>query len=341
MNDGKRLFVFVALTGDEAIKAYTIAPQTGALNLSATSDSGGPTGALFLHPSGDIMLAAHVEATTLASYRVDLDSGALTRLSLVDTGIEIPALLITDRLGRFLLTAYYGGGGVTVHRLDSDGSIGDLVQRIDTGIMAHAVMTDASNRFVFVPHVCPTNRTNQFRFDAETGLLSPNDPPVLAPPDDETGPRHICFSRRGDIAYIVNEQGNTVTAHRFDSNRGTLEIFQHIPTLPTSYTEENYTAHVEVHPNGKWVYATNRGHDSIVGYNIGKDGSLRPFGHFSVPASPRSFNIEPGGRYCYCAGEAADRMVCYRIDAASGHLEPMEEYEVGHKPFWVTVEELG
>jgi 6-phosphogluconolactonase len=137
------------------------------------------------------------------------------------------------------------------------------------------------------------------------------------------------------VAYIVNEQGNTVTAHHFDAERGTLTIFQNISTLPADYSEGGNTAHVEVHPNGKWLYASNRGHDSIAGFNIDANGALSPFGHFAVPASPRSFNIEPSGAYLYCAGEAADRMTAYRIDQASGALQPLADYAVGKSPFWV------
>ena len=340
INNG-RCVVFVSLTGDEQIKLYDLDLGSGALQLRSTSNAHGPSGALCLHPSGKVMLAAHVESTTLASFRLDANSGELTLISKVDTGIGIPAHLITDRAGRFLLTAYYGGGGVTVHRLGDDGAIQDLVQYVDTGEKAHSILSATADRFVFVPHVCPTNRTCQFRFDSESGLLAPNDPAELLPPDGETGPRHICLRPQGDVAYIVNEQGNTVTAHRFDAERGTLEIFQNISTLPSDYTEGGATAHVEVHPNGKWAYASNRGHDSIVGFDIDTDGALSPFGHVSVPASPRSFNIDPTGAYLYCAGEAADTMTSYRVDATTGELHALEDYAVGSKPFWVMATTLG
>ena len=339
--DPGRCVVFVSLTGDEQIKLYDLDLDSGALQLRTTSNAHGPSGALCLHPSEKVLLAAHVESTTLASFRLDADSGELTLINMVDTGIATPAHLITDRTGRFVLTAYYGGGGVTVHRLDDDGAIGELMQYVDTGEKAHAVLSAAQDRFVFVPHVCPTNKTWQFRFDAASGLLTPNDPAELQPPDDETGPRHICFRPQGDVAYIVNEQGNTVTAHRFDAEHGTLEIFQNISTLPSDYTEGGSTAHIEVHPNGKWAYASNRGHNSIVGFNIGTDGTLSPFGHFPVPASPRSFNMDPTGAYLYCAGEAAGRMTSYRVDAATGELHALEDYAVGKRPFWVMVTSLG
>lgn len=336
----KRTVLFVSLTGDEQIKFYDFDPRSGALHLRTVSNAHGPSGALCLHPNGKVIYDAHVLSTTLASFRLDANSGELTLINKIDTGIETPAHLITDRHGRFLLTAYYTGGGITVHRLDADGAIGELVQYVNTGEKAHAVLAAVDDSFVFVPHVCPVNKTNQFRFDGATGLLTPNHPAELVPPDDNTGPRHICLGPGGDVAYIVNEQANTVTAHHFDSTQGTLTAFQNISTLPADYTGGGNTAHVEVHPNGRWLYASNRGHDSIVGFQIASDGSLRPFGYFPVPASPRSFNIDPTGAFLYCAGEAADRMTAYGVDEVSGALEPLADYAVGKSPFWVMMTTL-
>jgi len=333
----KRPVLLVSLTGDEQIKLYDLDPESGDLHLHAVSNAHGPSGALCLHPNGKVLYDAHVLSTTLASFRLNAVSGELTLINKVDTGVEVPAHLITDRHGRFLLTAYYTGGGITVHRLGADGAIGELVQYINTGEKAHAVLAAVDDAFVFVPHVCPVNKTSQFRFDSATGLLTPNNPAEVVPPVEYTGPRHICLGPGGDVAYIVNEQSNTVTAHRFDRVRGTLTAFQDISTLPADYTAGGNTAHVELHPNGQWLYASNRGHDSIVGFQIATNGSLHPFGYFPVPASPRSFNIDPSGNFLYCAGEAADRMTAYRVDAASGALQPLADYAVGKSPFWMMV----
>ena len=158
--DKNRCVVFVSLTGDEADKMLRHGPPIQArYSLRSTSNAHGPSGALCLHPSGEIMYDSHVGSTTLASLRLDTGSGELTLINKVDTGIDIPAHLTTDREGRFLLTAYYGGGGVTVHRLGDDGAIGELVQYVDTGEKAHAILSMTEDRFVFVPHVCPTNKT--------------------------------------------------------------------------------------------------------------------------------------------------------------------------------------
>ncbi|MFZ1753343.1 MAG: beta-propeller fold lactonase family protein [Caldilineaceae bacterium] len=336
----KRTVLFASLTGDEQIKLYDLDSHSGALHLRTVSDAHGPSGALCLHPNGQVLYDAHVGSTTLASFRFNTDSGKLTLINKVDTGIETPAHLVTDCNGRFLLTAYYTGGGITVHRLGADGGIGELIQHIPSGEKAHAVLAAVEDRFVFVPHVCPVNQTSQFRFDGATGLLTPNDPARVIPPDANTGPRHICLGPAGDVAYIVNEQGNTVTAHHFDRTRGTLTAFQTISTLPADYAAGGSTAHVELHPNGRWLYASNRGHDSIVGFQVAADGSLRPFGYYSVPASPRSFNIDPTGNFLYCAGEVADRMTAYRVDGANGALEPLADYAVGNSPFWVMMTTL-
>ncbi|MEE2830767.1 MAG: beta-propeller fold lactonase family protein [Candidatus Latescibacterota bacterium] len=333
-----RCFVFVALTGDEEIKAYSMDLDTGALELRTTSKSHGPIGSLFLHRASGIVYGAQVMSTELSSYHLDTDTGALTHINSVDTGLATPALAITDLNGRFLISSYYTGGGVTIHRIADDGSIGELVQHVDTGEKAHGVLLDATNSFVFIPHVCPNNKTAQFRFDADSGQLTENDPFELTPADDNTGPRHMCFGPGGDIVYTVNEQGNTVTVHRYDANSGTLEVVQNVSTLPDGYSEESFTAHIEIHPNGKWAYASNRGPgDSIVGFNIAADGTLSPFGHFSVHSSPRSFNIDPTGHFCYCTGEAAGRLRSFRVDQTSGNLTQLDEFDVGESPFWTMV----
>jgi 6-phosphogluconolactonase len=335
---GSHCLVFVALTGDRQIKAYSMDLDTGSLELRTTSDAHGDIGSLHLHRASGRMYGAHVGATQLSSYALDTDSGALTHINTVDTGLETPALAITDEASRFLITSYYTGGGVTVHRLADDGAIGELVQRVDTGEKAHSVLFDGTGRFVFIPHVCPNNKTAQFRFDADSGQLTPNDPFELTPAEEYTGPRHMCFGPDGKLVYTVNEQGNSVTVHRFDNTSGTLEVLQTVSTLPELYVGESFTAHIEIHPNGRWLYASNRGpQDSIAGFDIAADGSLTPFGHYPVPSSPRSFNIDPTGHFCYCTGEGDGRLRSFRVDQATGSLAQLSEFDVGKSPFWTMV----
>jgi len=338
MTQFSRCMVFVALTGDQVIKAYSMVRNTGALELRTTSEAHGPIGSLHLHRPSGIVYGAHVESTQLSSYSLDTDSGALTHINTVDTGLATPALAVTDHSGRFLITSYYTGGGVTVHRVEANGCIGELVQRVDTGEKAHAVLLDSTNQFVFIPHVCPNNKTAQFRFDADSGQLTPNEPFEVVPAEEYTGPRHMCFGPTGDVVYTVNEQGNTVTVHRYDAGSGTLAPVQDVSTLPESHTDVSHTAHIEIHPNGKWAYASNRGSgDSIAGFNIAADGTLSRFGNYPVPSSPRSFNIDPSGNFCYCTGEADGRLRSFRVNQGDGSLTQLDEFDVGISPFWTIV----
>ena len=334
-NSNQQSTIFVSLTGDEAICIYDI-NSDGSLSFRSTNPAYGPSGALCLHPKLNILYDAHVESTTLASFTIDRETATLRYQNQVDTGIQIPAHMATDSTGNFLLTAYYGGGGISVHRINADGSIGDQIQHIQTGEKAHAVYITPDDSFVFVPHVCPTNHIRQFVLNKQTGQLVDNKIARLNSPDDQTGPRHICFRPSGDIAYVINEQGMTISKLDYDGMNGRLERSQHISSLPEGYTNENgATAHIEVHPNGKWLYGSNRGHDSIVGMDIADNGSITPFNFFSVPTSPRSFNIDATGHFLFCAGEAADIVRAFKIDQENGNLSPIADYDVGGKPFWV------
>ncbi len=327
--------IFVSETGDETISVYNIG-SNGALSLRSTNPAYGPSGALCLHPKLEILYDAHVESTTISSFKIDRATGNLSHQNQVNTGIDIPAHMAIDSNGNFLLTAYYGGGGITVHKLESNGSIGNQVQYIQTGEKAHAVYITPDDSFVFVPHVCPTNHIRQFIFDKETGQLSDNTIPRLNPIDEQTGPRHICFHPSGDVAYVINEQGMTITSFQYNRLNGLLETKQHLSSLPDGATNNTgATAHIEVHPNGKWLYGSNRGHDSIVRMAIAEDDSLKQPEFFCVPSSPRSFNIEATGQYLYCAGETADKIRSFKINQQNGNLSQLADYNVGNKPFWV------
>ena len=199
------------------------------------------------------------------------------------------------------------------------------------------------DRFVFVPHVCPNNRTYQFRFDSESGSThGPMIPLSLHRPMTKRVHVNICFRPEGDVAYIVNEQGNTVTAHRYDPEKGTLEIFQNISTLPPDYTEGGATAHVEVH--SKWkvgvcIQSGARQHCRFL-TSLLMDRSVHSDIFLFQQVRGHSI-LTRRGAYLYGAGEAADTMTCYRVDAATGELQPLQDYAVGSQPFWVMVTSLG
>ena len=271
----------------------------------------------------------------LESFRVDRRSGSLSSIGKVDVE-DGPPYLKTDNSDRFLLSACYRAGIVTVHRIADDGTLSaEPIQRIETEEHAHSIQTDRANRFAFVPHTNPANAIYQFRFDVASGMLSANEPAKIQPATPE-GPRHFAFHPAKDILYSVNENGCTVSAHHFDPNAGTLESFQVISTHPEGFTGESQsTAEIRVTRDGTHLYASNRGHNSLAIYSIENDGALAVVGHQATEAIPRFFDIDPTGDFVLAVGQDSGRLASYRIDHESGNLEPLEAHKVGESPLWI------
>ena len=163
----------------------------------------------------------------ISSFRIDQGTGGLTSIGTVGLPID-PCYLATDRRGKFLLASYYEGRGVSVHPIGDNGAVSDPpIERRETARGAHSIQTDPSNHFAFVPHIAGRgpNEIWQFRFDEQTGRLTPNSPPKVSP-EQPLGPRHFCFHPSKDMLYFSNEQGCSVTVYRFDTSAGTLTALQ-------------------------------------------------------------------------------------------------------------------
>jgi 6-phosphogluconolactonase len=252
-----------------------------------------------------------------------------------------PCFVATDGIGRFLFSAYYGAGAVAVHAITPDGRLGQApLQWLETAPNAHAIQTDRSNRFAFVPHIAGPNLILQFIFDQESGALNPNPTPWVVPPG-RVGPRHFCFHPRLDVAYFVNEQGCSVTAYHFDRSTGTLAPFQTLSTLPEGFGAENTCAQIHITPAGSFLYASNRGHDSIACFAIDpSSGRLHALGQQPSEPMPRAFNVDPDGDFLFASGLVSGQLTSYRIDRSSGALQPLARYRVGERPMWVLAVQL-
>jgi 6-phosphogluconolactonase len=205
-----------------------------------------------------------------------------------------------------------------------------------------ADQTDPSNRFAFVPHIAGRgpNEIWQFRFDEQTGRMTPTSPPKVTP-EQPLGPRHFCFHPTKDLLYFSNEQGCSVTAYRFDRSAGTLTALQTVSTLPAGYTGRNSCSKIHIAPSGKFLYAPNRGHNSIAGFTVdATTGLLTSIGQTPSEPVPRAFSLDPAGEFRYAAGLESGRLAAYRIDANCGVLQPLKTYPVGARPIWVIVLEL-
>ena len=332
-----KLYVYVSIAGQNKISIFKMSSETGELTPHGEVAVYSPPSILTVHPTRDVLYAAIRATGDILSFQIDRTAGELELMDTTVTGWEDPAYLEIDKTGNFLIIPYYVPGKVTVYPLREDGRLQDEPSDThSTGEHAHGVAIDPSNRSVFVSHTCPTNSIFQFQFNSDSGTLSPNPTPQVIP-EGEDGPRHICFHPNQPFVYADNEQGSSVTAYKFNAFDGTLSAFQTLSTLPEGYDCSNSCARLEMHPSGKFLYAANRGHDSIAGYALNFDGSLKSIGYFPAEKTPRSFRIDPNGKFLISAGESADRLASYRIDADAGYLYPLETYDVGNMPWWVLI----
>jgi 6-phosphogluconolactonase len=327
-------FAYVSLAKDKKIAVYRLDGTTGALTHVADVACEGEPGALVANPAGTLLFASLRPEGKLVAFRVNSQQGTLEHVNTVEAGPD-PAQLSTDKDGRFLLAAYYVAGKVTVHAIEKDGSLRVRpVQSLPTAEKAHAIVLDPANRFAFVPHTGP-NTIFQFAFNATTGELTPGSSARLATPAS-TGPRHMVFHPRLDIAYIDNEQGGSVTAYRLDNTRGSLQALQTVSTLPSNFGEPNACAEIKIHPTGRFLYVSNRGHDSIARFEVEeRTGELTALGQTPTEKTPRSFDLDPAGKFLYVCGEATDQIGAYRLDEKTGGLTPIATYSVGKTPWWI------
>ena len=340
-------YLYVSLQGDDVIARYDLDPATGGLTGRAEFPLAGMPAPMATDPGKRFLFVGRRRPGEfgLTSFGIDGGSGDLARINDVNLGGN-PVHLSVDRTGNYLLSAYYYQARVGVHGFDGDGRLDPTpIEWRETGIAAHYVQTDASNRYAFVPHIAEGSQTGpnaifQFRFDEATGRLTPNAPDRANPTSPE-GPRHICFNPNLPVVYSSNEQGCSVTAYRFDADAGTLSPFQTVPTLPDDFTERNTCSQIQITPSGRFLYAPNRGHNSVAGFAVDSaDGSLTAIGRAPTEAVPRAFSLDTTGNYLYASGLETGRLASYRVNQGSGELEPLEVYDIGREPMWVLIVDL-
>lgn len=294
---------------------------------------------LAIDPTGQFVVAVN-EISDLdgkpvggvSSFAIEADSGKLQALSQQPSGGAGPCHVSFDRTGKFVLAANYGGGSCCVLPIDSDGKLGAM-----TGFQQHtgqgAVLPRQKDPHAHSINVSPDNR---FAFCADLGLdkiliynltkegkLEPNDP-AFAKTQPGGGPRHFAFHPTGKLAFSNLEITSSVTSFAYDAEKGTLTEVQTISTLPEP-TPGNSTAETQVHPNGKFLYVSNRGHNSIAVFEIAEDGHLKAVGHQGKGISiPRNFAIDPTGQFALVANQSGDSVLVFAINQQTGMLEPTD-----------------
>jgi 6-phosphogluconolactonase len=289
-------------------------------------------GFFVIHPDGRHLYACDEDSPgEVSAYRLDAATGGLTLLNTQSSAGLGPAYVSLDRSGRFALVANYGSGTIAVFAIDPDGSLGRRTAFVQhtgrsvdpvrqTHAYAHSILVDPSNRFALVADL-GTDKVVVYRFNASDGSLSPNEP-AFARVAPGSGPRHIRFHPSGRWAYVVNEMASTVTAFAWDPERGSLAEVQTISTLPAGFSGVSTAAEIEVHPNGRFLYSSNRGYDSLAVFSIDPANGRLTLMEI-VPSggrTPRFFTLDPGARWLLCGNQDSDNVVVFRIDPATGRL---------------------
>jgi len=347
--------MYVSLQGDDRIVRYLMDTESGALTPNGIVDISGGPAPLAFNPAHTSLYVGRRDSLQLSSYSIDQSNGDLVHTGDVDLGGE-PCYVSTDHTGRHVLSAYYQAGYCAVHPIDDEGAVGGTATEwLETGSGAHCFMTDPSNRYAYLPHIANgsgglarlpegrqegLNTVHQYQFNADTGHLSLNDPPEIKPKDLD-GPRHYRFHPKKDLMYMSNEQGGSVTVYLLDPDKGTLTACQTISTLPEGYSGRRLCSQIQMHPEGKYLYVGNRGHDSIASFLINEEsGMLTSIGWTPVGPVPRAFGLDPAGNFLYVTSLEAGSMISFRVDQRSGALSCLDTYLVGSLPMWVLIADL-
>ena len=335
-------YMYVALQEDDKISVFTVDPDSGELTPQIDVPVAGGPFTLSISPDRNYLYCGCRDVPQLVSFQIDQASGGLTQNGNISLEAN-PTYIATDRKGQFVLSSYYQGAHVAVHPIGDDGSVGGSpIEWLETATGAHSMQTDPTNSYAFVPHIAGNgpNSVFQFKFDESTGHIAPNSP-ARVDLEEHLGPRHFCFHPSLDVLYFSNEQGCSVSAYRLDTGAGTLSLFQTITTLPEGYTERNSCSQIQVSASGRFLYAPNRGHNSIACFQVDTaTGELTANGIVASEPIPNALCLGPQDKFLYSAGQESGRMAPFSINSDTGELTPLETLPLGNRPAWVSIAEL-
>lgn len=337
----REYFMYIGTyTGAESkgIYAYRFDPASGKLSaIGLAADSESPS-FLAAHPNGKFLYAVNEidqfqgeKTGSVSGFAIEPHTGKLTLLNRVSSLGDGPAHLSLDKTGKYVFVANYGGGSVAAFPIQDDGKLGkasSFVQHTGSSVdrerqagpHAHEIVATNDNRFVLVPDL-GLDKVLIYRFDASTGQLTTNDP-AFASTDPGAGPRHAALHPNGRFAYLANEMQSTVTTFAYDAHAGRLRPIQTLRTVSDDFKAHNDTAEIATDARGKFLYVSNRGHDSIVVYSINSaNGTLSQIQDIATGGkTPRDFAVDPTGAWLFAANQESNNITLFRIDPGTGHL---------------------
>jgi 6-phosphogluconolactonase len=321
-------------TQSKGIYAFRFDPGSGKLDPLGLAGELARPSFLAIHPNRKYLYAvSELDNSSVTAFEIDTKSGNLKLLNTVPTKGSAACHLVFDPAGKALVVANYGNGSVALFHVGTDGQLSESTMQIQhsgsgpdparqRGPHAHAVVLSPDSRLIFVPDL-GLDKVFAYRLDADQARLTANDPPFSSTPPG-SGPRHFAFHPNGKFAYSLNEMKSSVTAFAYSAAKGQLTSLQTISNLPDDFAGKDNSAEIEVDAAGKYLYASNRGHDSITIYRIdSKTGMLATVDRVSTQGkTPRNFKIDPTGRYLLAANQDSNSIVVFRRDSGSGKLTP-------------------
>ena len=332
-------YVYVSNADSREISVLSLDLAKGELTAVQTVAVSGMVMPLAISPDRGFLYASlRSEPYTVASFSIDPASGKLAAIGSSPLPDSMAAIA-TDRSGRYLFAASYGGHKMSVARIGADGVAGPAAHVFPTGQNAHFVLTDPSNRNLFVTNL-GSDAVMQWRFDPASGELTPNATPNFAA-RPKAGPRHMAFHPNGRFGYLLNELDAGVDVLAFDAAKGTLSPVQTLSTLPAGFTGKPWAADLHLTPDGRFLYTSERTTSTLAAFGVDADsGQLKLLSHVETEKQPRGFNIDPSGRYLVAVGQVSHGLSVYRIDRDSGALQSLRSMPLGKNPNWVEIVDL-
>jgi len=331
----EEMFVYFGSHGSGPHNGFSLArfdTDTGKLTEPVFLEEAVAPAYFIIRPDGRRLYTCNSDpGSSVSAYAIDPTTAKLTFLNQQPSGGGDPSYVSLDPTGRYLLVANFLGGSAAVFALRHDGTIGRrtaFIQHVGTSLdphdpnhaHAHSIRFDPSHRFVLLADM-GVDKIFVYHLNSETGALTPSDPPFasVAP---GSGPRHTAFDPRGRYVYAINQTANSIVRFGWNSDRGVLTQFESVSTLPEGFKGNDMAAEILMHPNGNFLYATNRGDNSVAVFSVQKDtGRLTLIQHISTQGkTPRNAEFDPTGKWLLVSNQDSSNAVVFRIDQSTGQL---------------------
>lgn len=330
-------FAYVGNAGSNDISVFRLT-DTGLVPVETEAfvdvEKAGSSTPLAVSPDKKVLFAGvRSQPFKVESFAIDPKTGALSHIANAPLADSM-ANIATDRTGKVLFSASYGGAKVAVNPIASDGKVGAPAQVVPTGPNAHSIQPTPDNRFALATNL-GSDDLLLFRIDPKTGELSPGDPAVTKMAE-KSGPRHFVFHPNGKIVYLLGELDASVTVLAFDPATGAVKVIERVSALPADFTGKPWAADLHLTPDGRFLYASERTSSTLAGFRVDPEtGRLTRISTVPTEKQPRGFAIDPTGRFLAAAGELSNGVQLYLVDQATGRLDPIARQEAGRQPNWI------